>query len=144
GERLGGGVDRRGRAVRVDVVDDVGGDAPLAERHAHRADGAFAVLRLAGHVIGIRRDAVARDLAVDRRATLPGVLEVLEDEDAGALADDEAVAIAIERTAGLLRLVVARRQRAHGAEAADAHRRDRRFRPARDHDAGVTALDDLV
>ena len=41
------------------------------------------------------------------------------------------------------RLVVARRQRAHRAEPADAHRRDRRLRAAGDHHVGVAAPDDL-
>ena len=41
-------------------------------------------------------------------------------------------------------LVVARRERAHRAEAADAHRRDRGFRSTRDHHVGRVPLDDLV
>ena len=44
--------------------------------------------------------AVADDLGVDRRAAPLRVLELLEDEHAGALADDEAVAILVERAAG--------------------------------------------
>ena len=40
-------------------------------------------------------------------------------------------------------LVVARRQRPQRAEPADAHRRDRRLRAARDHRVGVAAPDDL-
>src|SRR5687767_15720670 len=51
------------------------------------------------------------------RATLPGMLELFEDDDAGALADDEAVPIHVERTAGTLGFVVARRERAQLAEA---------------------------
>ena len=59
--------------------------------------------------------------------------------DAGAFADDEAVAVLVERPARALRLVVARRQRAHRGEPADAHRRDRRLRSAGDHHVGVAA-----
>ena len=70
-------------------------------------------------------------------------LELLEDHDAGAFAHHEAVAVLVERAAGLLRLVVARRERAHRREPADAHRRDRRFGSARDHDVGIVAADDL-
>src|SRR5687767_8736725 len=77
------------------------------------------------------------------RATLPGMLELFEDDDAGALADDEAVPILVERAAGTLGFVVARRERAQLAEAADAHRGDRRLRAARDHRIGVAALDDF-
>ncbi len=61
-----------------------------------------------------------------------------------ALADDEAVAIAVERPAGPLRLVVARREGAHRAEPTDAHRRDRRLGATGDHHLGVAALDDFV
>ena len=80
---------------------------------------------------------VADQLRVDGRAALLGELQFLEDDDAGAFAHDEAVALAIERTAGVQRIVVARRQRAHRGEAADAHRRDRRLGAARDHHVGV-------
>ncbi len=64
-------------------------------------------------------------------------LQFLENDDAGALAHDEAVALAIERAAGVQRIVVAGGQRPHGREAADGQRRDRRLRPARDHHVGV-------
>ena len=77
------------------------------------------------------------------RAALLGVLELLEDEHAGALAHDEAVAIDVERPRlAFSRLLVARRQRAHRVEAADAERRDRRLGAAGDHRVGVAALDE--
>src|ERR1044071_9941837 len=83
-------------------------------------------------------------IAITRRAPAPGVLELLEDEHAGPLADDEAVAILVEGTAGARRLVVARGQRPQLAEAADAHRTDGRLAAAGNHRVGVAALDDLV
>ena len=43
--------------------------------------------------------AVAEQLGVDRRAALLCVFELLEHEYAAALADDEAVAIGVERAA---------------------------------------------
>ena len=46
-----------------------------------------------------RREAVAHDLGVDRRAAGPGVLELLDHQDRRALADDEAVALEVERPA---------------------------------------------
>src|SRR6185369_10532864 len=50
-------------------------------------------------------------------------------------------AVAIERTARLLRIVVALRQRAHRVEAADAERGDRRLRSTRDRSFDIAALD---
>ena len=55
-------------------------------------------------------------------------------------AHDEAVAVLVERTARALRLVVARRQRAHRGKAADAHRRDGRLGAAGNHHVGIVAL----
>ena len=92
----------------VDVVDDVRLDAGRLEGRAHHAIGAVAVLGLAGHVEGVAGHAVADHLGVDRRAAAPRELQLLEDEDAGALAEHEAVAILVERPAGALRVVVAR------------------------------------
>jgi hypothetical protein len=50
------------------------------------------------------------------------VLHLLEDQDPGALAHHEAVAVAIEGPAGGAGVVVAGRHGAHGAEAADGER----------------------
>ena len=72
-----------------------------------------------------------------------GELQLLEDDDARTLAHDEAVAILVERAAGLLRLVVARREGAHRRKPAHAHRGDGRLRPARNHHVGIVTLDDL-
>ena len=69
--------------------------------------------------IRVGRHAVADQLGVDARAARLRVLELLEDQDAGALADDEAVAILVERPAGAL---PARRC----ASTARASRRSRR------------------
>ena len=63
---------------------------------------AVAVLGRRGDVVRVARHAVADDLGVDPRAAAPRVLELLEDQDAGAFADDEAVAILVERPAGAL------------------------------------------
>ena len=93
--------------------------------------------------IGVAAHAVADDLGQDRRAAGLGELVLLEDQDAGAFADDESVAVLVPRAAGALGLVIARGQRAHGGESADAHRRDGGFGAAADHDIGVAALDHL-
>ena len=70
---------------------------------------------------GVARHAVAHDFRQDGSAAPQGKAQFLQDEDARALADDEAVAVAVEGPAGLLRLVVARGKRAHGSEPAHPH-----------------------
>ena len=62
-------------------------------------------------------DAVAQHLAQDARAAALGVLQALEHHDRAAVAQDEAVAVAVERPAGGLGRVVPRRQRLHVGEA---------------------------
>ena len=57
---------------------------------------------------------------------------------------DKSVAILVERAAGMRGIVVARGKRAHGSESADAHRRDRSFRSAGNHDIRIAALDDPI
>ena len=73
-----------------------------------------------------------------------GRLQLLEDHDARAFADDEAVAVPVEGPRGVLRLVVARREGPHRREPADGERRDHRLRAARDHGVRVAVLDHAV
>src|SRR6185436_16007691 len=96
------------------------------------------------HVVRVGRHAVADDFRIDAGAATPGVLQFLEDQHAGPLADDEPVAVLVEGTAGPGGVVVARRERAQLAEAADAHRADRRLAAAGNHRVRVAALDDFV
>ena len=87
----------------------------------HGAEAAFAFGGHAGHVEGVGGHAVADDLGEDLCAAGLGELELFEDEDAGAFADDEAVAVLVEGAAGVGGVVVAGGEGLHGGEAADAH-----------------------
>src|SRR3546814_15811152 len=80
-------------------------------------------------------------LAVDPGAARDRLVVVLEHEDAGAVAHDEAVAVAVPGARGLLRLVVAGGQRLHRAEAAERGRRGRVLGATGDHGVGVAVLD---
>ena len=71
------------------------------------------------------------------------MLERLEDEDTGALRRDEPVAALVERPRGALGIVVAGRQRAHRAEAADERLVDAGLGAAGEHHLGVPAPDRL-
>jgi len=72
------------------------------------------------------------------------VFKGFQREDAGALTHDEAVAIDVERAAGVLRVVVARAHRLHRAEAGKGKWGDRSLRAAGDHDVGFAAADGVV
>ena len=93
-------------------------------------------------MIGVGAHAVANNFGDDLRATLLGELQFFQDQDARAFADDEAVAVLVPGTAGVMRIVVARGQRAHGGKSADAHGSDGGFGAAGNHHVGVAVLDD--
>ena len=106
--------------MRVDVVD-VGGRKPGAlQRRRHAAKGAVAILGRRGDVVGVAGQAVADDLGIDLGAARLGMFQLFEDDDAGALAHDEAVAVAVIGTRGLFgRVVAIGRERAAGGEAGE-------------------------
>jgi hypothetical protein len=64
----------------------------------------------------------ADDLGEDARAAGAGVLELLQHERRGALADDEPVARDVERARRRSRIVVARRRREEHVEDGDVDR----------------------
>ena len=125
-----------------DVVDLVGRDAGVGAWPcvmaiaAPRPVGSGAEMWKASAV-----SAAPMSSAWMRRAARQRVLGRLEDDDAGALAEEEAVAVAVERPRGLLGIVVALRERAHVREGREAHRQERRLRAAGDDDVDLAALD---
>ena len=64
-------------------------------------------------VVGVAREAVAADLGLQARAAAHGVRLALEDEQPGALAEEEPLAVQVERLASL------RRHRGEADEAAE-------------------------
>src|SRR5690606_27898864 len=107
----------------------------------HAARRTVAVFARCGHVEGIGAGAEAGELAVDARAALLRGLVFLQHQDAGAVAEHEAVAVLVPGPRGAGRIVVAGRHRAHRAEARDRGRRRAEFGAARDHRVGVAVLD---
>ena len=75
-------------------------------------------------MVRIGGDPVSEELGVDPRAARAGVLQLLENEDRGALAHHEAVARPVERPRGPAGVVVAARQRSHRAEPGHRARAD--------------------
>ncbi len=96
-----------------------------------------------GDVVGVGGAGVAGELGVDARAARPSVLLIFQQQDAGALAHHEAVALGVEGAAGVRGIVVVARERVHGAEGGDADRRDAALGAAGEHRDGVAAPDHL-
>ena len=133
---------RRG-AVRIDIVDIGRVDAGPLHRRGHAAEGAVAILGGRGDVEGVAGEPIADNLRVDARAPRLGMLELLDHHHAGALAHDEAVAVAVVRPRGLLRLVVEiRGQRPAGGKARNGKPAHRRFRAPRQHHVRIAESDE--
>ncbi len=89
-------------------------------------------------MVGVARHAVADDLGVDLGAARLGMLQRFQDDDAGALAHDETVAVlVVGARGGAGTIVEARRQRAAGGKAGHGDAADGRFRAAGHHHVGV-------
>ena len=71
------------------------------------------------------------------------MIEAFEDDGAGALGDDEAVATQVEGFTSAARVVASGCKGAQGGEAGEEERRQGRFGAAGDHDVGVAAADNL-
>ena len=107
-------------AVHIDVVDVLGLHAGILQGVLHHQLGTQSLGMGGGDVVSVGTHAGTYHLGVDLRTASLGMLQLLEDETAGTLGHDESVARGAERTAGLLGLVIARREGVHGVEAAHA------------------------
>src|SRR5437764_1303703 len=114
---LGGVAVRRRGAMRVDVADLFRLHAGILHREPHRILCAGAVRGGGGDVVGVGGHTVARDLRIELRAAAPCVLPLLQDEDGGAVAHHEAVAVLVEGAARRARGRVAFGERLHVREA---------------------------
>src|SRR4051812_4205655 len=101
------------------------------------------VRRGLGDVVAVRGRTPAGHLADDVCAALFGPRQRLQDQTPCALAADEAIAARVERSARLLRLVIAPTEREHCREAGNTDRSDGRFGTAAHHHIDVTALEPL-
>ena len=129
--------------MSVDVADVVGGDAGIFQGGVGDAIAAVAAFGGLSDVVGVTGHTVADNFGENIRAAFLGDFEGFENHDAGAFADDEAVAVGVEGAAGVFRVIVAGGERAHGGESADAHGGDGGFGAAGDHDVGGAALDNF-
>mmetsp|Transcript_2854 Transcript_2854/g.8847 ORF Transcript_2854/g.8847 Transcript_2854/m.8847 type:complete len:364 (-) Transcript_2854:341-1432(-) len=135
-------VERRRRAVRVDVAHIRLCDARLHDRRLERGRQALAFGVRSGNVVRVARRAVAGELAVDPRAARLRVRLRLEQQRARALTHDEAGALGVKRARRPLRIVVhVGAHRAHVTKAGVAERRDGRLRAAAQHHVREAQLD---
>src|ERR1043165_5580575 len=77
-----------------------------------------------GDVICVSTHSVTDNFRQDVRAAAACVLQLLQDQNAGAFTDDEAVSAFVPRTASFFGRVIADRKSAHGSKAPDPHGSD--------------------
>ncbi len=129
--------------MRVDVAHALGLDVrPLEGRPHHLAHADRRRLRR-GHVVRVVRGAVAEHLGVDGRPSCLGGLELLEHENARALAHHEARAGGVERSRGPRWVLFLGSQAPHCREAGQDQRVDAGLGAACQDRVGVAAADDL-
>ena len=92
----------------VDVIDLVGSNSSVGERSSHDPHCAIAVGARRGDVIGVAGHPVSDNLRVNGGPSSEGMLQLFQDEHAGAFPHDEAIALAIERAAGFCGFLIAR------------------------------------
>ena len=89
-------------------------------------------------MIGIARQAIALDLGVDLCAALFRVFQLLENDDASALAHDKTVPPLVPGARRRFRVIVEpRRQGPRGCKAGEPKAADRRLRAAGNHHIGI-------
>ena len=121
----------------VDVVDVGRGEVGELYCPRHRVPGALAVGIRRHHVEAVRGDAGPHQPGQDVGAARFGVLLGLDDHQRPAFAEDETVAVLVERAAGAGRVVVGGRHHdAHRGECGDRHRLDPGLDATADRDVG--------
>src|SRR5205814_4454479 len=93
-----------------------------------------------GDVMGVAGAPATEQFGVNNGAPLASVFQLLEHDQSGALAKDEAIALFVERPTRPLWVVVAFGEGLGRNESTQAHSGESRLRAARDHDVGLAAL----
>jgi hypothetical protein len=119
-------------------------DSCVGERHLQRARAIRAGWVDFRDVVRVGRDAVADHLGSDSRTAADGVFQLLEHDHGCSFGHHESVATGIEGPRCARGVVVARRERAHGAETGHHGRRDRRLGAAAQHHIGATQADCIL
>src|SRR6266702_8079312 len=91
-------------------------------------------------MISIRRVAVTRQLTINPRSARFGVLQILENDDAGPFTHYKTIAFFVEGARSLLWMSITCAHGFHGAEAPDANRHNGRLSASGEHDLGIAHL----
>src|SRR3954462_1483024 len=113
----------------------------IFDRLLHYTDRAGTSLIWHGYMKCVAAHSVAYDLGKDPGPPSLSKLKFLEYQDAGALTDNKAVALGIERSRCSFRIVISRRKSSHRCESCDRHRRNSAFGSAAYHRVRIAALD---
>jgi len=92
---------------------------------------------------GVPAHSISNHLGIDTGPPFFGVFQAFQDQDTGALSDDESVTVPLERPGSLLRCVVSGGKGLHGVESGNRGRRYHRFHASGDHGIGAAALNDF-
>ena len=139
--RFGEVVEWGARAVRHDVADVVDDRAAVEDRLRHGSCRAAAGWLRGADVEGVGGCTGTEQLSANRGAARLGMGERFDHEDRAALAEDEAVAVLVEWSAGMRWVVVALAEGAHVAKRSKGHRQEWCLNAAGDNDVGLAAAD---
>jgi hypothetical protein len=116
---------RRGRCVRIDVVNVFSRQACVPKRQPHGAQAAAAFFVTGRNVRGVARCSVSPDLAYDFGTSINGMLGVFQHQRRSPLAHHKSIAGCIEWPAGIRGSSCG--QSAHSGKSSDSYRRERRL-----------------
>ena len=143
GRGLGGIVQRRGGAVRIDVVTSVRAKPGIGQRPPHRARRPVPGRIRLGRVKCVGGRGLAQHLGIDARAAGQRMLVLLQHHHRRALADHKPVPLGVKGPAGLGRRVVAGGQHAHAGETREEERVDLRLSATRQHHIRTAVADQV-
>ncbi len=132
-------INRRGGAVRVDVVHFLGGDACFLHGENHGFCGGFSVGGGAGDVIGVAGSAVTGNFRINLCAARFGVFEFFQNEDSGTLCHNKAVPFLVKGDRGAVRIFRTGKS-AHIVEAGHGKARHGGFCAARNTGVQITVF----
>src|SRR6185295_12802103 len=89
-------IGRSRRAVRIDVINFIRAHTSIGQGIEHHAMSAAPVIRWQRDVERIAAHAISGQLGNDFRTSLFGVLDIFQNEYAGAFSNDKAVTLGIE------------------------------------------------
>src|SRR3989339_2036153 len=95
-------------SVRIDIIDFVGRDAGILDRHFHRFRAAGAIFAGGGYMVAVIGSAVSEHFGINFRAAFFSVFVFLKNQYPRAFGKHKAVTVFIERPRSSCWLVVAR------------------------------------